>query len=46
VLSEKPLVDNEQIELSKDLRDKLTKNIGHISSLLFQDPDTLIFNNE
>jgi len=46
VLGDMPLISDEEKELSDELRDKLTKNIGHISSLLFQDPDTLIFNNE
>lgn len=35
-----------QCEISEELRLKLGKNVGHISSLLFQDPDTLIFENE
>lgn len=46
VLTDKPLISSEDKVLNDKLRDKLTKNIGSISSLLLQDPDTLIFNNE
>lgn len=46
VLTDKPSISSEDKIINEKLRDKLTKNIGHISSLLLQDPDTLIFNNE
>jgi AP-1 complex subunit beta-1 len=46
VLTDKPLINSEEKIINEKLREKLTKNIGHISSLLLQDPDTLIFNNE
>lgn len=46
VLCDKPLISSEDSTINDKLREKLTKNLGHISSLLLQDPDTLIFNNE
>lgn len=46
VLTDKPLINSEEKIINEKLREKLTKKIGHISSLLLQDPDTLIFNNE
>jgi AP-1 complex subunit beta-1 len=46
VLCDKPLISSEDTSINDKLRDKLTRNLGHISSLLLQDPDTLIFNNE
>lgn len=46
VLGDKIEIDASEEKLPNDIRLKLIKNIGHISSLLFQDPDTLITNNE
>jgi len=46
VLCDKPLISSEDSTINEKLREKLTRNLGHISSLLMQDPDTLIFNNE
>lgn len=46
MLCDKPLISSENTIVNDKLRDKLTRNLGHISSLLLQDPDTLIFNNE
>lgn len=46
MLCDKPLISSEDSTINEKLREKLTRNLGHISSLLMQDPDTLIFNNE
>lgn len=46
VIGDKIEIDASEEQLPNDIRLKLLKNIGHISSLLFQDPDTLITNNE